>query len=85
MRNKRDAVPAFSLSCTPMVLVPLVLILMGPFLVVKAGVMPAFSRFISPSGCINSSDLHQAPVAHITTSLRKEPEQALLCLTECFP
>lgn len=48
--KKSDAVPAFPLTNSLMVLMLLVLILMGPFLIVKAGVMPAFSRFKSLLG-----------------------------------
>lgn len=48
--KKSDAVPAFPLTNSLMVLMLLVLILVGPFLIVKAGVMPAFSRFKSVLG-----------------------------------
>lgn len=48
--KESDAVPAFPLTNSLMVLRLLVLILMGPFFIVKAGVMPAFSRFKSLSG-----------------------------------
>lgn len=46
--KKSDALPALPLTNSLMVLVLLLLILMGPFLIFKAGVMPAFSRFSSP-------------------------------------
>lgn len=46
--KKSAAVPVFPLTNSLMVLVLLLLILMGPFLIVKAGVMPPFSRFSSP-------------------------------------
>lgn len=69
--KKCDAMPAFSLAYSLMVSVPLVLILTGLLLIVKAGVMPAFSRTKSLLGWINSSDLHWAPATHLTTSLRR--------------
>lgn len=45
--------------CGFIILVSLVLVLVGLFLVVKAGVMPVVSSSQSLLGGINSSDLHQ--------------------------